>query len=59
MKALVVYDSVFGNTEKIAQAIGDALGAQGEVELLRVGDVRPGRWTGCTVLVVGSARRRR
>ena len=25
MKALVVYDSFFGNTEKIAQAIGDAL----------------------------------
>jgi len=27
MKALVVYDSVFGNTEKIAQAIAAALNA--------------------------------
>ena len=26
MKALVVYDSFFGNTEKIACAIGDAIG---------------------------------
>ena len=28
MKALVLYDSFFGNTEKIAQAISAALGEQ-------------------------------
>ena len=28
MKALVVYDSVFGNTEKVAQAMGAALGCE-------------------------------
>jgi hypothetical protein len=33
MKTLVVYDSVYGNTESIARAIGDAVG--GEVEVLR------------------------
>jgi flavodoxin len=33
MKTLVVYDSVHGNTELIAQAIGAAL--SGEVEVLR------------------------
>jgi flavodoxin len=33
MKALVVYDSVFGNTEQIAQAIGNALGSQKDVEI--------------------------
>lgn len=27
MKTLVIYDSVFGNTEKVAQAIGKVLGA--------------------------------
>ncbi len=27
MKALVIYDSQYGNTEKIANAIGTALGA--------------------------------
>ena len=30
MKTLIVYDSVHGNTEKIARAIGDAIA--GEVE---------------------------
>ena len=53
MKALVVYDSVFGNTEKVAQAIGDALGAQ----TLRVGDVKPEHLTGLDALIVGSPTR--
>jgi flavodoxin len=50
MKALVVYDSAFGNTEKIAQAIADALGAQ----VRRVADVRPEHVEGLDLLVVGS-----
>ena len=29
MKALVIYDSIFGNTEKIALAVGEAAGARG------------------------------
>jgi flavodoxin len=37
MKTLVVYDSVYGNTGIIAQAIGDAI--TGEVKVLRVGEV--------------------
>jgi flavodoxin len=40
MKALVVYDSFFGNTEKIARAVGDALATQADVQTLRVGDVK-------------------
>jgi len=32
MKAVVVYDSAYGNTEKIAQAIGRALGAPEDTE---------------------------
>ena len=35
MKALVVYDSQFGNTEKIARAIVEGIGATGEAELER------------------------
>jgi flavodoxin len=31
MKALVIYDSLYGNTEKIAQAIGGAMGAEAKV----------------------------
>jgi flavodoxin len=57
MKALVVYDSFFGNTEQIARAIGDALRAQGEVEVVQARDVKPGQLDGLTLLVVGSPTR--
>src|SRR3712207_1004756 len=54
MKALVVHDSVFGNTEQVAQAIGDALGPREDVEVLRVGNVKPERLTGVKLLIVYS-----
>ncbi|MGD8793682.1 MAG: flavodoxin family protein [Anaerolineae bacterium] len=54
MKAMVVYDSAFGNTEKVAQAIGQALGSPEEVETVRVGSVQPGQLAGLSLLVVGS-----
>ena len=57
MKALVVYDSVFGNTEKVAQAIGDALGAPEDVSVLRVGDMASEQLAGAQVLIVGSPTR--
>jgi flavodoxin len=57
MKALVVYDSVFGNTEQIAQAIGKALGSQAEVNILRVSNVKPEQLTGLKFLIVGSPTR--
>ena len=53
MKAIVAYDSAYGNTEKVARAIGAALGSQEDVETLRVGDVTPERLTGVSLLVVG------
>ena len=58
MKALVVYDSVFGNTEQIAGAIGNALGYQEDVETLRVGDVKPEQLTGLQLLIAGSPTRK-
>jgi flavodoxin len=57
MKALVVYDSFFGNTEKIAQAMGDAIGSHMDAEVRRVGDVRPEQLMGSTLLIVGSPTR--
>jgi len=54
MKTLIVYDSVFGNTEKIAQAIGNALSFRTSVEMLRVGDAKLEHLTDLDVLVVGS-----
>ena len=65
MKALVVYDSFFGNTEQIARAVGDAVGAAigaspaapSGVTTLRVGDVKPGHLANLNLLVVGSPTR--
>ncbi|MGE5593097.1 MAG: flavodoxin family protein [Betaproteobacteria bacterium] len=57
MKVLIVYDSIFGNTEQIARAIGKALGATANVEALRVGDVKPEHLSGLGLLIVGSPTR--
>jgi flavodoxin len=53
MKALVIYDSVFGNTEKIAQAIGAALNSPP----LPVGQVTVEQLRGLNLLVIGSPTR--
>ena len=52
MKAFIIYDSLYGNTEKIAQAIGDGLA--GEVKVVRVGEVKPSELKTCDLLIVGS-----
>jgi len=57
MKVLIVYDSVFGNTEQIAQAISDSLGSKENVETLRVNDVKIEKITGLDLLIVGSPTR--
>ena len=57
MKALIVYDSVFGNTEKIAKAIGDSIGSQENVEVLRVTDMKLEQLQEIDLLFVGSPTR--
>lgn len=57
MKALVIYDSVFGNTEKIAQGIGEALGSPEEVSTVQVKEVNLDQLSGLDILVVGSPTR--
>lgn len=52
MKALVVYDSVYGNTEQIAKAIGAAI--TGEVKIARAGEAGPAELEGIDLLIVGS-----
>ena len=54
MKALIVYDSVYGNTEKIARAIAAALTPSGEVKVLRPGEVNPSELESVDLLIVGS-----
>jgi len=57
MKALVIYDSVFGNTEKVAQAIAGALRSQGQVEILQASSASPDQLAHIDLLVVGSPTR--
>ncbi|HLF77387.1 MAG TPA: flavodoxin domain-containing protein, partial [Dehalococcoidia bacterium] len=52
MKALVVYDSTYGNTERVARAIGDAI--LGDVELRRAGQVDARDLVDIEMLIVGS-----
>ncbi len=57
MKALIVYDSFFGNTEKIALAIGKAFGTTKEVTICKAIEVKPGMLDGLDYLIVGSPTR--
>lgn len=52
MKAVVIYDSVYGNTQKIAQAIGDGL--TGEVKVVPVGAMSASEVRSFDLLIVGS-----
>lgn len=52
MNAWVVYDSQYGNTEKIARAVGSALGPDARV--MRAGGVDPADLERVDLLVVGS-----
>jgi len=52
MKALVVFDSTWGNTEKIAQAVATGIG--GGTLALRVGAVEAKRFDAIDLLVLGS-----
>lgn len=52
MKALVIYDSVYGNTQKIARAIGDSL--TGEVKVMPVSDMNASEVRSFDLLIVGS-----
>lgn len=54
MKAIIVYDSQYGNTEKIAQTIGEVLQQHGEVTLTKVADAGPEMLAGVDLVVVGS-----
>jgi flavodoxin len=54
MRALVVYDSVYGNTEKIARAIAAGIALFGEVKVLRASETNLSELEFIELLVVGS-----
>ena len=57
MKALVIYDSFFGNTEKVAKAIGGALGEPKDVSVSRVSEMNRDLLKDLELLIVGSPTR--
>lgn len=57
MKVLIVYDSIFGNTEKIALAISNSLSSKENVEIFRVSNVKLEQLIGLDLLIVGSPTR--
>jgi len=52
MKALILYDSMYGNTEKIAQALGSAI--SGEVKVSHVDKVKPDELRSFNLIIIGS-----
>jgi flavodoxin len=57
MTTLIVYDSVFGNTEQVARVIGQTLGSPEQAEVLPVSKVVPARLVGEALIIVGSPTR--
>jgi flavodoxin-like protein len=54
MRTLVVYESMYGNTRAIAQAIADGLRPSADVELVPVGQATPRQVTEADLVVVGA-----
>jgi hypothetical protein len=53
MKSLVIYESWFGNTQRVAEKIAAALAPEGEVEILSVDDPVPSL-VGVDLIVLGA-----
>ena len=53
MNALIVYDSQYGDTERIAQAIAEKLAEFGEARALRLDPTQPVELQGVDVFIVG------
>jgi flavodoxin len=54
MNSLILYDSQYGNTERIAQSIASTLSAYGQARAVRVGSVQPADLQGMHLLIIGS-----
>lgn len=54
MRSLVIYHSKYGNTERIARAIGEGLSERGEAHMVTLGDVRPEQLATAHMVVLGA-----
>ena len=52
MKILVIYDSIYGNTEQIARAIGGAIAS--DVKVLHAKEAEPSELQGIDLLIAGA-----
>jgi flavodoxin len=59
MNTLVIYDSTFGNTEKIAQAIAEVMAERGPARTLRVSKVQSSDLEGIDLLMLGCPTHKR
>jgi flavodoxin I len=57
LKTVVLFESYFGNTEQIAQAIGKSLAKNNEVQILNISEITWNDVAAAQILVVGSATR--
>ena len=53
MRAVIIYESMYGNTEMIADAIARGFGSGGEAVAVQVGQARPEMLDGADLVVVG------
>lgn len=58
MKTVVAYESMYGNTQSIAQAIAEGLGSAAATGVVSAGDADQRDITGLDLLVVGGAHAR-
>ena len=54
MNALIVYDSQYGNTERVARRIASTLSETGQARAFRVGRIHSGDLQGVDMLILGS-----
>ena len=54
MKILIIYDSVYGNTEQIARAIATALNDSGKVEILDAREIDNRNLKNVDLLIIGA-----
>jgi flavodoxin I len=54
MNTLIIYDSQYGNTKQIAQAIADTLRAFGQAQAVRADPDRSFKFQGMDLLILGS-----
>ena len=57
MKALIIYESFFSNTEKIAKVIGEGFDSSVEVNVRKVSNVKFEQLKGIDLLIVGAPTR--